>query len=147
MGAECAYRRCQVRESECRFKSLYDRSFNQERCTFADWSISRSVGQTGGLRFLSIPDIIALNRLVISRSGFRSGSTSFVIKPEIIEYLVEAVQVSLFGIDHIATSESLVTTSKSTSSASKWRLPQAVFWFSWIRRASLSSVLLVSRTK
>ena len=99
MGAECAYRRCQVRVSECRFKSLYDRSFNQERCTFADWSISRSVGQTGGLRFLSIPDIIALNRLVVSRSGARSGSASIVIKPEIIEYLVDAVQGSLFGIE------------------------------------------------
>ena len=57
------------------------------------------MGQTGGLRFLSILDIIELNRLAVSRSGSRSGSTWFVIKPEIIEYLVDAIQGSLFGHD------------------------------------------------
>ena len=45
------------------------------------------------------------------------------------------------------TSASDVTTSKSAPMTVKCRRPQWIFWFSLVRRSSLSSVLLVSRTK
>ena len=46
-----------------------------------------------------------------------------------------------------ATSDRDVTTSKFMPITSKCRRPHSTFWFSFLRRSSLSSVLLVSRTK